>query len=157
MRKATILVLLLFAFGDIQVHANEEASKVSTYLSGMTSGTTYYGHDFRISWSLIKYDGRKIKKWIGGDSYDPPRYVLKKLELDINGTEIPLPDSFYYDIYDPSQNGPFIMDDGKILYLVIKCSDGAGSAQAWIHIKDAKIVKRRIKSFGPDGEYKFRN
>jgi len=63
----------------------------------------------------------------------------------------------YHDVYDPSHYGPWIMDDEKTLFLVIKAGDGTGSAEAWLQIDGQNILKRRIKSFGPDGEYKFRN
>jgi hypothetical protein len=106
---------------------------------------------------MTKYDGRKVKNWVGGDSFDPPSYVFDSLNLSIDGIEVTVPKSVYYDIYDPLPYGPYIMDDGEVLYLVINASDGAGSAEAWVRIENKRIVKRRIKQFTPDGEFKFAN
>lgn len=123
----------------------------------MRAGQSYTGREYEINWSRIEYDGRKIQDWVGGDSFDPPRYVFDSVELVVDGRKIPIPNDLYSDIYDPASYGPFVMDDGKFLYLVIKAGDGAGSAEAWMRIEENRIAKRRVKQFGPDGEYKFRN
>jgi len=157
MKKIISVTLLLFSVAIIAAHADEQSAKVSTDLSGMRSGKSFSGHIYHISWSRITYDGRKVQKWVGGDSFDPPRYVFESIKLSIDGIEVSVPKNQYYDIYDPQGYGPFIMDDGHVLYLVIKAGDAAGSAQVWLRIEENRIVARKIKSYGPDGDYRFRN
>jgi len=155
--KIIFISVLALIFNSGILLADESSAKVSTQLSGSRGGTTYSGISFLLNWELIPFDGRKVKSWVGGDSLDPSQFVFKYIELTLESTKVPLPKHLYHDIYDPSQIGPFIMDDGKFLYLVINGGDGAGSIEAWLQIIDGKIRKRRIRSFGPDGEYIFRN
>jgi hypothetical protein len=155
--KSYRISLLLLALWATSAISDEESAKVSTDFSGTRAGKSYTGRQYDITWSRIEYDGRKVQNWIGGDSLDPPRYVFKSVALVVDGAEVPVPANLYSDIYDPASYGPFVTDDGEILFLVIKAGDGAGSAEAWMRIEENRIVQRRVKQFGPDGEYKFRN
>lgn len=141
-RVAGILLLALWA---APATSDEDSANVSTDLSGMRTETSYTGHHYKITWSRVEFDGRKISKWMGGDSFDPPRYVFESVGVRVDGTEVTVPKSLYRDIYDPHSYGPFVMDDGQFLYLVIKAGDGAGSAEAWMRIEGSQIVMLKTK------------
>ena len=157
MKRSLLTALLLFGAVAIAAHADEKSAKVSRDWSGTRSGESFHGHKYEITWVLAKYDGRKPSAWVGGDSVDPPDHVLKSLKLRVDGVEVAVPESVYFDIYDPIHYGPYIMDDGQALYLVIKASDGAGATQVWIRIENKVVVKRRVRQFTPNGAFEFRN
>jgi hypothetical protein len=75
MKKYLLCAVLILTLGSNLAQTDENSAKVSTDLSGMRSGRSDSGHHYSLSWSRIEYDGRNIEKWIGGDSYSPPRYV----------------------------------------------------------------------------------
>ncbi len=125
-----------------------EIAKVSRYLSGTTTGITFSGRSFSVQWEFGPYDGRKVDPWIGGASFDPPRYVIRTLRLSIGGSDIPIPQKAYFDIYDPDvyRSGPWILEDSQFVYLAIMASDGAGSAKVSLKFHAHEYVGRDIET-----------
>lgn len=126
---------------------SQDISKVSRYYSGSKQGVTFYGKPFSYTWQYSEYDGRNIPQWVGGDSLEPPRYVVRDLTLEISGQNVLIPKSAYHDIYDPGvySYGPYVMEDNSNIYLIINASDGAGSAEIWLKFDGNIYVGREIK------------
>lgn len=135
--------------------ASNDVPKVSAYFSGSKQGVSYYGKHFNYSWTYGDFDNRSIKKWIGGDSIDPPRYVINQLSLTIGNKTVSIPKEAYWDLYDPQVQGapPYILEDKNYVYMVILLSDGAGSAKALLKFKDGKYIERIIEIFHPTKGY----
>ena len=62
----------------------EEIRKVSKYYSGNKSGISFNDKKFSYTWVYSDYDDRKPAKWVGGDSYEPPSFVVKSITLELN-------------------------------------------------------------------------
>ena len=129
-----IASLCLLLGANVFCAAAENVPQVSSYFYGKKSGTTASGKTFTYEWRFKRYDGRKPAKWVGGDSLDPPRFVVEEVKVELGGKAVAIPSSAYSDIYDPGVQsyGPYVMEDKAGVYLVIDASDGAGAAQIWL-------------------------
>ena len=148
MRALVIAGLCLLLAAHSVTAVAEESSKVSIYLYGKQAGTTAYGKQFVYEWRYKKYDGRKPAKWVGGDSLEPPRFVVASITFELDGKKVFIPLSAYFDIYDPSvySVGPYVREDKSSVYLVIDASDGAGAAEVWLKIAQGQYVGRTINA-----------
>ena len=144
--RATFLILAVMVASP-HAAVGDEIAKVSRYLSGTASGLSFSGTKFSLSWQFAPYDGRKVKKWVGGDSVDPPTYVVKELQLSLSGHKVSIPESAYFDIFDPPVQaaGPYILEDSQFLYLVLHASDGAGSAKVSLRFKNGTYIDREVE------------
>lgn len=108
---------------------------------------TFSGKDFSYTWRYAAYDGRRPEEWVGGDSLEPPGYVVESISLELAGKRITIPASAYSDIYDPAvyTHGPYLMEDKAAVYLVINASDGAGAAEVWLRIEGGIYAGRVVK------------
>lgn len=116
MRTLPIVIVLFVTAAVSPTSAQPENAKVSTYLSGKRSGFTYTGKPIAFEWLFAPFDGREIDGWVGGDSLDPPSYVVKSLKLSVEGKAYEIPKQAYCDIYDPPVQGfgIFVIEDSKV-------------------------------------------
>ena len=139
--------LLVFVLIHCGIVYADDIPKVSRYFTGSLQGVSFSGKQFTVSWQYSEYDGRKVNKWAGGDSLEPPHYVVQNISLEVAGKKVSIPNSAYYDIYDPAvyAQGPYLMEDKSNMYLIINASDGAGSAEIWLKVQDGKYIGRDVK------------
>jgi len=152
MIKVHIILLSVFIYSSLVIASSaftrEEWGTGRNY--GEVAGFQY---DFRVvcaPYSEAKSKMAEINKWLGEDSYDPPRFVVTNITIEINGANIDIPEVTFTDLGNPiGAYGMSVEKEGPYLLFKLKGGDGAGSYTAIFVVQNEKIIKRQISEYIP--------
>jgi hypothetical protein len=135
------ILLMATSLGASPRYASE--AKAPSCGSGALSRETKSGSAIKLSWKFAPFDGRVVRRWIGGDgSIDPPQCVVSSLRVVLDGREVDVPRAAYFDAYNPHRIT--VVDAPAGVAIEILASDGGGSAKITLLLRGGRYSKRLL-------------